>query len=349
MSKFARKNIRKLTPYQPGEQPVSTADVVKLNTNENPYPPSPVVTTALRRLSTNILRTYPEPFADTFRNIAARVLKVRPDMIVTGNGSDELLSLIIRTFVQPGQTIAYPTPTYSLYPVLADLHEANVREVPFGDDFDLPPRLANTRAALFFLANPNAPSGTFIKPATIERFARRVRGLVAVDEAYVDFADDHCLRLVKRNGNIIVLRTVSKGYGLAGLRFGFAVAQADIITDLLKTKDSYNCDAVSIALATAAIKDQAYLTKTVARIRQQRAWLTGRLEKLGFRVLPSQANFVWAIRSAPSAGGIYRRLKQRGILVRYFDQPGLNTGLRITIGRPQENRRLVAALADILG
>jgi len=348
MSKFVRRNIKKLRPYRPGEQPAVGADVIKLNTNENAYPPSPAVTAAMRKFPVTVLRKYPDPTAETFRKAAARVLKVDPEMILAGNGSDEILNMIIRTFVQPGQTIAYPVPTYSLYPVLAAQHEAEIVEVPFGEDFDLPADLARTDAALVFIANPNAPTGTCIAPAAIERFARETSALVVIDEAYIDFADDNCMPLALRSDNVIVMRSLSKGYSLAGLRFGFAVARADLIGDMLKVKDSYNCDALAIALATGAIEDQRYHMKTVERIRRHRTWLTGRLETLGFRVLPSGANFVWATRRRPAARRIYLQLKRKGILVRYFDQRGLRTGVRITVGRAEENRRLIDALGDIV-
>ncbi|NLX07669.1 MAG: histidinol-phosphate transaminase [Phycisphaerae bacterium] len=349
MSKFARQNVRKLKPYVPGEQPAPGTKVIKLNTNENPYAPSPAVRATLRSYAGADLRKYPQPHWTTFRQAAARTFKIDPENIFAGNGSDEVLNLIVRAFVEPGEKIAYPVPTYSLYPVLARIQEAQVVEVPFGERFDLPAEgLLASGAKLAFIANPNAPTGTMIEPAAIEAFARRFKGLVVVDEAYVDFAEANCLPLVGRNGNIIVSRTLSKSYSLAGLRFGFAVASKPIVEDLMKIKDSYNCDALAIELATRAVEDQSYMRRNADRIRRQRAWLTNRLTELGFAVMPSQANFVWATRARPAAKAIYQDLKARGILVRYFDQGQLRRGLRITVGLPQENRALIAALREIL-
>ncbi len=348
MSKFARKNIVKLKPYVPGEQPKSGQKIIKLNTNENPYPPSPKVLRKLRQIAGEQLRKYPEPLAESFRNVAARVLKVDSDMIITGNGSDEILTMIFRAFVDPGQLIAYPIPTYTLYPVLAGIQGAEIAEVPFEKDYQLPKSLLETDAKVIFIANPNAPTGTFIEPAVISSFAKQSKSLIVIDEAYADFADGNCIELVKRHNNVIVLRTFSKSYSLAGLRFGFAIANRAIIGDMLKVKDSYNCDAISIALATEAIKDRKYFQETIGKIRKERGWLTRKLRELEFTVLDSQANFVWASIKRPSASNIYTMLKQRGILLRYFDKPGLRNSLRITIGKPSENRILIRTLKDVL-
>ncbi len=350
MSKFARKNIVKLKPYVPGEQPSKGQRVIKLNTNENPYPPSPAVRRRLRRIDFEMLRKYPEPLADSFREAASDVFGIDSKMIITGNGSDEILTMIFRTFVEPGEIIAYPTPTYSLYPVLAGIQGARVKEIPFAENYGLPDELLHINAKIIFIANPNAPSGTFISPKEISRFVKKANNcLVVIDEAYVDFADDNCLGLVKRYKNVIVLRTLSKSYSLAGLRFGFAFAHRDIIGDILKVKDSYNCDAISIALAIEAICDREYFNRTIAKIRKERSWLTLKLCELGFSVLDSKANFLWASIKRPCARDIYAMLKRKGILLRYFDRPGLRDSLRVTIGRPTENRILIKELKRILG
>ncbi|MFA5865288.1 MAG: histidinol-phosphate transaminase [Phycisphaerae bacterium] len=348
MSKYARSAINKLDAYVPGEQPGPGEKIIKLNTNENPYPPAPEVLKLISHFPPDLLRKYSQPEATTFRRAAGKVFKIDPDMILAGNGSDELLSIIVRTFVDPGQFIAYPTPTYSLYPVLAKMQEARIVEVPFDADFNLPKGLEKTKAKVTFIANPNAPSGTFIDPAIIAAFAKKVKGVVVIDEAYVDFAQANCLDLVRKLPNVIVLRTLSKSYSLAGLRFGFALASKPLLGDMLKVKDSYNCDAVSIAVAAEAVKDQKYLKQNVEKIRQQRTWLTEQLRLIGFIVLGSQANFIWATIDKPSAKSIYLALKQSGILVRYFDKPGLKNGLRISIGRPEENQKLVAAIKRII-
>jgi histidinol-phosphate aminotransferase len=350
MSKYARKVINKLSAYVPGEQPKPGEKVVKLNTNENPYPPAPGVIKVLRTFNPEFLRKYPQPLSDTFRLEAAKVFKVDPDQVITANGSDEIIAMIFRTFVGPNDVVAYPVPTYSYYPCQAQMQEAKVIEVPFDNSFELPEQqLIKTNARVFFIANPNAPSATLIAPEKIEAFAKKVKGIVVVDEAYVDFAENNCLDLAKRLPNVLVMRTLSKSYSLAGLRFGFAVASKVIIDDLLKVKDSYNCDAISIRMAAEAIRDQAYLKSNVEKIIAQRQWLTNQLRTLGFSVRDSQANFVWAaVPPKQNAKTIYQHLKSRGIFVRYFDKPGLKNNLRISVGKPAENRILIENIKRLI-
>jgi len=344
---YFRKAIEEMPGYVPGEQPQDN-EYIKLNTNENPYPPSPQVTRALRRIQVEKLRKYPDPTAATFRKRAAEVFGVRPEMILAGNGSDDLLTIVVRSFAGVGDLIAYPWPTYSLYPVLAAIQQAKMTALPFDDDFSLPDGLADVSAKVVFVCNPNSPSGTMIDPEKLAWLAGKIDGVLVVDEAYVDFAEVNCLHLVGRYRNVIVLRTLSKGYSLAGLRFGFAVADPQLIAGMNKVKDSYNCDAVAIELATVAIGQQDYLATTVKKVCHQRRYLTDRLGRLGLRVLPSQANFLWGLLEDVSAKLIYQTLKQRGILVRYFDEDGLKDGLRITVGRPAENRRLISQLKQIM-
>ncbi len=348
MSKYARADIKNLKAYVPGEQPGAERKIIKLNTNENPYPPSPAVRMALRKFSADKLRKYPEPAADSFRRTAGTIFEIDPEMIITGNGSDELLAIILRAFVEQGEIVAYPSPTYSLYPVLAGIQGGKVVEIPFDEGFELPESLGTVRAKVIFIANPNAPSGTFVQPAKIAKLAKKTRGIVVVDEAYADFADDNCLSLAKRLANVIVLRTLSKSYSLAGLRFGFAVAAKPLIADMMKVKDSYNCDAVSTGLAIEAIRDQRYFQTTIAKIRRERGLLAGKLKDIGFIVTESQANFLWARIKKPSAKSIYLSLKESGVLVRYFDKKGLRDSLRITVGKPAENRILIATLSEII-
>jgi len=344
---YFRPAIDRMSGYVPGEQPQDNR-YIKLNTNENPYPPAPAAVKALRRMDAEKLRKYPPPLADGFRHEAAKVLGVRPEMILAGNGSDDLLTIIARSFAGKDDLIAYPWPTYSLYPVLAQLQEARTEAVPFGPDFALPQRLADLPAKIVFIANPNSPTGTMIPPSDLAWLADRISGVLVIDEAYVDFADCNCLDLTMRHGNVIVLRTLSKSYSLAGVRFGLAVADPELIAGMAKVKDSYNCDAVAIQLATVAIGQQQYLAQVVAKIRRQRLYLTRSLRKLGFEVLDSQANFIWAVIHSMPAGRIYEDLKQRGILVRYFDEPPLQAGLRITVGKPRDNQQLVWHLRSII-
>ncbi|HMO26505.1 MAG TPA: aminotransferase class I/II-fold pyridoxal phosphate-dependent enzyme, partial [Tepidisphaeraceae bacterium] len=256
---FVRANIREMHGYTPGEQPGAGARVVKLNTNENPFPPSPKVMQAIRELEGELLRRYPSPDARAFRETAARLFDLEPDYVIAGNGSDDILTIATRTFVGPGAVLAYPDPTYSLYPVLAKIEAAKVVPVAWKKGWSLPvDELIDTNAAAIYVANPNAPSGTFVEPEVIGELASRFERLVLVDEAYADFADDHCVRLVKKHANVVVSRTMSKAYSLAGLRFGYAIAQPQVIAEMMKVKDSYNCDAIAIVAATAALQDQEY-------------------------------------------------------------------------------------------
>jgi histidinol-phosphate aminotransferase len=344
-SPLVRQSIRVLDGYVPGEQPSAGARVVKLNTNECPYPPSPRVLEALRTLGADALRRYPQPMADDFRAAASRALGVPADAVLAGNGSDDILTIATRTFLAPGDALAYPTPTYSLYPVLARLQDARIAEVPWADGWVLPiDALVAAGARAIYLANPNAPSGTAVPVAAVEELARRFDGALLVDEAYVDFADTNCLELALRLPNVVVSRTLSKSYALAGVRFGFAVASPDVVREMAKVKDSYNCDAVSIAAASAAITDQKYARGLWSKIRSERRRLTRLLEERGWQVLPSQANFVLATVPGGKAGETQIGLKLRGVLVRYFDAPGLRDKLRITVGSATDTDALIAAL-----
>ena len=276
---FVRQTIREMTGYTPGEQPKSGERVVKLNTNENPYPPSDRVMQALAGISGETLRRYPNPTADLFRDAAAKLHGVTRDHIIAGNGSDDILTIATRCFVPPGGTLAFPDPTYSLFPVLARLEEARPLPIAWEREWCLPvDALAASGANAIYLANPNAPSGTFVSPLKVAELARNFPGLLLVDEAYVDFADDNCLSLVEQFPNLLVSRTLSKAYSLAGLRFGYAIAQPAVIEQMMKVKDSYNCDALSIAAATAAIEDQAYARGTWANIKAERTRVTAELD-----------------------------------------------------------------------
>jgi histidinol-phosphate aminotransferase len=331
--------------YVPGEQPGPGERVIKLNTNENPYPPSPKVMAAIRALDGETLRRYPNPMAEAFRTVAARLHRVTPDMILAGNGSDEILAMVMRAFLGPGDVLAYPNPTYSLYPVLAQMGEVKVVEVPWGPSWSLPAQaLIDTGARATFFANPNAPSGTLVSADDVRALADRFPGVLLVDEAYVDFAGHDCLGLVKICPNIIISRTFSKGYSLAGLRFGYAVAAPAIVEAMAKVKDSYNCDALSVTAATVALEDQDYARGTWQAVRDERDRLSAELARRGWDVIPSQTNFVLTAVPNRDGVGVYRQLKARGILVRYFDKPGLADKIRITVGTRAQNDALLAAL-----
>ncbi len=342
---YFRENIERLAGYVPGEQPAPGTKVVKLNTNENPYPPSPCALAALHGFDADLLRRYPDPQATAFRQVAADVLGVPVEWIIAGNGSDEVLTMILRTFVGPGDVVAYPTPTYVLYRTLTEIQDGRYVEVPYGEDYALPlAELAGAGAALTFVASPNSPSGTVYPVDQLDELAGALPGVLVVDEAYVDFADGDGLDLVRRRDNAIVLRTLSKGYSLAGLRLGFGVACPSLLEGLWKVKDSYNVDAVSCAVAAAAMADQAHKIANAEKVRASRGPLAAALEGLGYRVWPSQANFMLVRPPGGDAEAICRDLQAGGILVRYFNQPGLDDKLRITIGTDEQNAALLGAL-----
>ncbi len=331
--------------YTPGEQPGIGERVVKLNTNENPFPPSPQVIRAIQEIEPEMLRRYPNPTADVFRHAAAEVLGVSHEMIIAGNGSDDILTIATRTFIGHGETLACPDPTYSLYPVLARLQDAKIAEVPWEEDYQLPIEgLLKAKPAAIYIANPNAPTGTFISPSAIAELADAFKGLVLVDEAYVDFAEEDCLPLIKKHENIVISRTFSKAYSLAGMRFGYGIGQAQVIHEMMKVKDSYNVDAVAMMAAAAAISDQEYARQRWEQIKSERQRVTVELTGMGWDVLPSRANFVLA--RVPDGQGrqAYLGLKEQGILVRFFDRPGLTDKIRITIGQSHENNALLAGV-----
>ena len=339
--------MRATPPYVPGEQPAAGARVTKLNTNENPYPPSSRVLDAMREALADTLRLYPDPEAMALRQRASEVYGVDVDGIVVGNGSDELLALLLRAVVDPGGRVAYPVPTYSLYRTLVSLHGARPVEIPFPDDWRLPPALAAADAALTFLCNPNAPSGTFVPVGEVADLARRVPGVLVVDEAYVDFARDHALRLVGALPNVVVLRTLSKSFSLAGLRVGFAFAHPDVAAGLRTVKDSYNVGRLTQVGARAALEDLAWMQHGIERIRATRAVLAAGLARLGFVVPPSETNFVLARAPGRSMAPVAAALAARGLLVRHFAVPGLEDALRITVGTDDEVARLLGALAEL--
>jgi len=304
--------------------------------------------TVLSEIGPEQLRRYPDPAGDEFRRPAAEINGVAVENIMCCNGGDELLTLAFRAFCDNKRAVAYPVPTYCLYPVLAAIQNCPTIEIPFDDEFNLPAKLASAGAALTIVCNPNAPSGTFISVDEIASLADEIAGVLLIDEAYVDFAEDNCLRLIKDFDNVIILRSMSKAYSLAGLRFGYAVAGENLIAGLGKVKDSYNVDAVALAAATAAVKDRQYFRKTIEKVKTNRSQLAENLRKAGLKVLESEANFVLAQSKACKARDIYDKLVRRNIYVRFFDVPGLDDKLRITVGTEDQNDRLIVALKEIL-
>ena len=354
---FERPNIQAMRGYSSGEQPDS-ADVIKMNTNENPYPPGPAVAQALAGLRVESLRRYPQPTALPLRKELAALHGVSVDNLLVTNGGDELLRLLLATFVETHECIATAAPSYSLYEVLAAAHGCRMRDYPLNADWSLPADLAARMNAdgikLCFIVNPHAPSGTLTNVAQLEALARDFRGVLVIDEAYVDFVEPELnystLPLLNRFDNVLILRTFSKGYSLAGLRMAYGIGPQALIDPMqYKTKDSYNTDFIAQALALAAISDQDYAADTWRKVREQRSSLRSALAALQLVAPPSQSNFLLATVPAPwNAYALYAGLKAAGILVRYFKLPGLDDKLRITVGTADENQRLLRELSRLL-
>ena len=346
-----RKSIKKMAPYLPGEQPRPGQRLIKLNTNENPYPPSPRVSRAIAKaIMGSALRLYPAPRADEFVDSAARLYSIPRSMILAGNGSDELLAMLFRATLGSGDTVAYAVPTYSLYDTLALVQEARILHFPIGTDFELPlDALADARANLTIVCSPNSPSGTLVSRRDLAKLAKRLGSrLLVIDEAYVDFADENALGLVRRHRNVVVLRTLSKSYSLAGMRLGLCFAHPAVIDALMKVKDSYNLSRVALAAGAEALRDSAWMRRNVEKVRRTRARTESRLRALGFEVPPSQANFVLARMPGRDMAPVARGLRRAGILVRHFATLLLQDALRISIGTPAEMAALFKALAPLV-
>jgi histidinol-phosphate aminotransferase len=343
----ARPNIAEMKGYVPGEQPQGDK-FIKLNTNENPYQCSPKVKAAIGRVVQAGLQKYPDPLATAFRIRAGELLGVDPDWILCGNGSDDLLTIVTRTFVGSSDMVRFANPSYLLYRTLAEIQGAACDIVKYNADWSLPAEFAkpNDWLRLAYLANPNSPSGTLVPPAKVAEIAAALPCPLLVDEAYVDFADTNCLAIVAENEKVMIARSLSKSYALAGLRFGYLVAQPQVIRELRKAKDSYNCDALSIAGATAAIDDQAWLVETRATIIATRERMTAALTDLGFAAVPSQANFVWAPHASLPVEPIYQQLKASGVLVRFMKYANWGDGLRVSVGTDEQVDACLALLRE---
>jgi len=344
-----RKNIATMAGYVPGFQPPDGEQWVKLNTNENPYPPSPKVVAAIRQElgEGDSLRRYPDPPSQAARNAAAKLYGFDSEWVIMANGSDELLNNLIRAFVNEGEEIAFVQPSYSYYATLAAVQGATIRTFCLDEAWlleDFPDRY---QGKLFFLTSPNAPLGIAFSNEMIADLARRCDGVLVVDEAYADFADGNALELVRQHENVVVTRTFSKSYALAGMRLGFAIARPEVVAALDKIRDHYNIDRLAQCAAVAALQDQAYFKEAIGKIRQTRDWFIGELEKLQYTVLPSQANYVFAIPTDRDGKKIYDALFERKILVRFFSDSLLAHGLRISIGTQQEMEATITALKEI--
>jgi len=347
---YFRKEIDDMSGYVPGEQPKGMT-FIKLNTNENPYPPSPEVEKVLRNFDPSRLRLYPDPLCDELRDTAASLYGVGRENIIAGNGSDDILTIAIRSFTSEKKALACLSPSYSLYKVLARIQSAPCKEIKLNSDFSLPDDLLEQSkgAGLFIFARPNAPTGNAFPMKEIERFCAGFDGAVMIDEAYADFADDNCMQLVGKYPNVIIGRTLSKSYSLAGARLGLAVASPAIIDGMMKVKDSYNVNMLTQKLAAVAMRDQAYFKEVTSKIKNTRARLSGELKKFGFTVTNSETNFLFVSPPGGNGEGYYKFLRENLILVRYFSGPVTGPYVRITIGTDEETDKLLEVTSKYSG
>ncbi len=354
---YERNNIKAMEGYTYGEQPTDVA-VVKLNTNENPYPPSPLIKSALKNFDLDVLRRYPDPSARGLRELVASLFDLSPDSVIVTNGGDEGLRLAVTTMVDPGGALGMVDPSYSLYPVLANIQNCRIESLRLEKDWTLPKTLSEhlnaSGAQLTCLVNPHAPSGVLCSVETLREIADGLEGVLLIDEAYADFVDPELgydsIPLIHEFDNVLVLRTLSKGYSLAGLRLGFLIGNATLIEPIAnKTRDSYNIDTITQSLALIALNDSDHALKSCAKVRAERARMRDELSRIGFVVPASQANFLLAEVPDPiNAFTLYRSLREAKILVRYFDSPPLDQCLRITVGTPGENDHFLKAVSQIL-
>ncbi len=348
---YAKKAIAGLSAYTPGEQPIPDPDLIKLNTNENPYPPSPKVIEALAQFDPDRLRRYSDPVSTGLRERAAKLLSVDPSTVFAGNGSDELLAMILRAFVDPGDPVVYPVPTYSLYVTLTKMYGGVPIEIPAPVGGPKVGAVIDQEAAVTFIASPNSPDGYETSQEEIRDLCRRRMGtgVVVVDEAYVDFTESGCVPLVAEYENLIVTQTLSKSFSLAGLRLGIAVAGKALIEPLQVVEDSYNLGSLPQALGEAALSDPDHMRENARKIVKTREETQESLLSRGWRVYPSKANFVFAEPRTFDARRIYEELAKRKIFIRYFDSPPLDKGIRISIGSPAEMARFFEAIDEITG
>lgn len=344
-----RQNILDMPGYTPGEQPQS-GDFIKLNTNENPYAPSEHIQEAIQRVLSRGLQFYPDPMSGEFRHAASEVFHVDPDWVMTGNGSDDILTILTRTFLGEKDLLRLPMPSYILYRSLAQLQGGRAEEIPFTENWDLPDAffLETPGLKLVYVPNPNSPSGTVLSRERIRTLASALRCPVVVDEAYADFSEENCIDLVREFPNLIITRTLSKSYALAGMRFGFMIAQPQLISQFIKVKDSYNCDALSISIASAALRDREWFTSTREKILATRVRLSHGMQRLGFHTVPSHANFVWCTYPGRQLRPIYEGLKAQNIFVRYMVYPNWGDGLRISVGTDSQINILLERISALL-
>lgn len=353
--RFWSPEVRELEPYVPGEQP-KIQNLLKLNTNENPYPPSPKVVEAVQAVlhaQADVLRLYPDPDATALKQAIAKQQNIDVSQVFVGNGSDEVLAHIFKAFFLQDEPILYPDITYSFYPVYSQFFGTKTKEIPLNENFEIDVRDYTQPNGGVIITNPNAPTSIALSLAEIEQVLQaNPDRVVVIDEAYVDFGAESAVSLINRYENLVVCQTTSKSRSLAGLRVGFAIAQSHLIVALEAVKNSFNSypiDRFAIAAAVASFEDQAYFEEQCQKVITSREKLVRDLTELGFNVLPSKANFIFATHSQHDAGQLAQKLREQGIIVRYFNKPRINQFLRITVGTDEQNARLVQTLKqDIL-
>ncbi|MDJ0598163.1 MAG: histidinol-phosphate transaminase [Crocosphaera sp.] len=340
-----RDCVQQTPGYVPGEQP-QTTDYIKLNTNENPYAPPDEIFDSLEEELKKV-RLYPDPVSTKLRKAASEVFGFPYEQILAGNGSDDILNIALRTFVDPGETVAFLDPTYSLYETITKVHGATIKTIPTNDKFELDSPLICPEAKLIFIASPNPPLGKHLNRQYLQETCEQATGVVLIDEAYVDFSDEDHWEFIKQYNNVIVSRTMSKSYSLAGIRVGFAISSLDIIKQMDKVRDSYNLDRLAQTLGANCFQFQDYFQDIWQKVRTTRTRLITSLRNLGFLVFDSDANFVLASPQWIEAAELYNKLKERKILVRYFKHPRISNYVRITVGTDEEIDRLLEVIEQL--
>ena len=351
MSRWISQEAARLAPYTPGEQP-QDQQYVKLNTNESPFPPSPKVLKAINRAEILKLNLYSDPACAALTEAIARRYELKPENVLAGNGSDEVLAFAFRAFCGAGRPVAYADITYGFYKSQAALFGLDVKVIPLREDFTLNVDDYMDFPGTIVIANPNAPTGMAVPRSDIQRLLDADPDrVVIVDEAYVDFGAESCVPMIYRYDNLLVTQTMSKSRSLAGGRVGYALGSPDLIADLNRVKYSfhpYNVNRLSMAAGAAAVADEAYFAACTAAIRQTRAWTVGELENLGFTVLPSQANFLFASKPGRDGRELLSGLRERGVLVRWWDDAPIRDWLRVSIGTDEEMKTLIDALKELI-
>jgi histidinol-phosphate aminotransferase len=343
-----RNAIASMKGYVPGLQPDPREPYIKLNSNENPYPPSRRVKEVLERIPYEDLRLYPDPVSLELRERLGKLLGFSASQIICGNGSDDILRILVQTFAEAGESIGFCEPTFPLYRILGNIHSLKTVALRIAEPYTHPPSIP-PNLKLFFWANPNSPVGFFYSPGKIAQMARLTDGIFVVDEAYVEFADENALDLVRQMENVIVVRTVSKSYSLAGARLGYAIGEEKWIAEMFKSKDPFNVTRLTQAVVAAALEDQETFKRQIAQIRRTREWFSQEARTLGYRLVPSQANFIFLQPPQKGRGRqFYEALLARKILARYYDESGLQDGVRLTIGKREDMEKVLQILQELV-